>query len=539
MTVLRELVARLGFQIDGQSVKRAEGAVERVKSSLGKLGQVAGLAGLGAGLQKIVTLASDANETSNVLGEVFGPAGAQQVKDWAAAVGQEVGRSQYQLREFTGTLGAMLQPMVGSSAAAQQMSTTLAKLAVDLGSFFNTTDDDALIALRAGIAGETEPLRRFGVVMLDATLQEYARAKGIRKSISAMTVAEKTQLRYGFILEHTTKAQGDAARTAGGYANSMKALKAAVRDIATDMGTTLIPKVERLVKSARDGLRSFQEWARGTKALEATMLVLAGAAVAIGASMLAPFVVPAIAVAALILLVDELLTLFSGGKTVIGEFVDSVFGIGAADEFVRSFAAGVEVLAQAWRDLFSDTSTGEESLGKYVSVLEQIEMAGANAYDAIVRLWNALRDAAGSIPGLGALLGARDLTSSDRTSARGVNAPLMTGQQSAAQNLRERNEAGRRQREQGVYVNRATERGVNGGVEHIGFGQAGPSAVAAVASAVSSPEPSKQVNVQTGATNVTINAPGGNPEAIRRAVQEALAAERRRTGAAVARAGGT
>jgi hypothetical protein len=527
-------------------MRKAEGAVEKLKSSLSKLSQVAALAGVGVGLQKIVKLASDANETSNVLEQVFGATGAKQVKDWAAVVGEEVGRSQFQLREFTGTLGAMLDPMVGNRAAAQEMSTTLAKLAVDLGSFFNATDEEALIALRAGIAGETEPLRRFGVVLLDATLQEFARSKGIHKSVAAMNVAEKTQLRYQFILANTGRAQGDAARTSSSYANAIKRLKAGLRDVGTEMGMAVLPIIERVVNWTSGAIKAFKEWAEGTQVLKATMVVLGIAAAAVGAAMLAPFLLPAAAVLALILLVDELWNLFTGGKSVIGEYIDTLGGLGTVDEFVRNHKAGIDVLAEAWRNLWTTVDAGGDPLANHLNFLQAVEAVGQRLYDTYARLGTAIADFFYNLPVIGgAATGKqRAVTSSERAAGRGMNAPLMTPEQKATQELRERNAAAAADRQATKLefggIGRAKGRGVGAEAEQIGWGKASASAAyGSVSTPIVGPPAPQQVSVQNGPTNLTFNVNGGDLNAVKRVVQDALAASQRRQSAAVPRPGGS
>jgi hypothetical protein len=543
MSVLRELVARLGFEVDSQGFKRAESSVDTLKAGMQKLAQVASLAGLGAGIKKIVDLASDANETANVLEQVFGAAGAAQVKSWSETVANEVGRSQYQLQEFAGRLGAMIAPMVNSKSAAQEMGTTLSQLAVDLGSFFNATDEDALMALRAGISGESEPLKRFGIVMQDATLQEFAHAQGINKKISAMNVAEKTELRYQFILANTVNAQGDAARTSGGYANASKALGAALRDLGTEMGQAVMPKIERAIQFVLGGVRAFRDWARGTHLLESAMWVLGAAAVVVGASLIAPFIIPAVAAAALILLMDEVFTLFSGGKTVIGDYIDTVFGIGATDEFVRNHKAGVELLAEAWRNLWKDADS--EDLQKQIGWFGELELAGERLYNLYARLGTAIADFFYNLPVIGGVASGKQrvLTSSERTTGRGVGAGLMTPEQARQQGLIEKAADIRGERE-GKKAGRALGRAYGAPAEEIQFGRAAPSAVGATPTVSAPIAPAGgagargPVTVNTGAMNLVLNVLGGKPEETRRVVQKAMEAERRKTVAAVAQAGG-
>jgi hypothetical protein len=164
------------------------------------------------------------------------------VRAWAQAAGKEVGRSQHTLEKYAGSLGAFLVPMLkGSREQAAEMSKSLSKLSVDLASFYNLADDDALARLQSGLAGETEAVRKLGVDLSEAGLQEFAHAKGITKKVQAMTMAEKIGLRYEKIFNDTTDKQGDASRTAGGYANTLKRLDETVLDLKVGIGEQLLP----------------------------------------------------------------------------------------------------------------------------------------------------------------------------------------------------------------------------------------------------------------------------------------------------------
>jgi len=591
MTVLREIVARLGFEVDKTGFQAAERGIAQVQTQLaatskklgvvgsaataagsrvasaggrfaatgkaaassragmavaatgasafgGALGKLVAAAGITQTLRSIVQLASDANETGNVLEQVFGAEGAGQVKSWSQAASSNLGRSRFQLQEFAGGLGAMLDPMVQNKGKAQEMSTTLATLAVDLGSFFNATDQDALVALRAGISGESEPLKRFGIVMQDATLQEFAHTQGIRKKISAMNVAEKTDLRYQFILARTKNAQGDAARTSGGFANSSKALKGALRDLGTEMGQKAMPVLERIVAGASKAVELFKDWTKGTHALEIAMGLLGAAAFALGMKMLAPFIVPAAAALALFLIVDELFNLFSGGKSVIGDYIEAVGGLGTVDEMVRNLAAGVDILAESWRNLWAGADTGK--LQEQIGWFGELELAGERMYNLYVRLATAVADFIWNLPGGGAMWGLqRGISSSERAAGQGVNAPLMTPEQARQQGLKEK-AADITAERNATKAGRALGRGVNAPVEEIRYGRASPSAVGAspTVSAPAAPtSTTPPVVVQSGNTTVTINVNGGNPADVRRALLDALAAERRKNNAALARPG--
>jgi hypothetical protein len=427
--IVRELIAMFGIQLDAQSVARADAAYSKVRTTVqgadravaslnsrlgdargGFMGMGPSAGGAAAGVDKLggsltrigdtwdtlqraigagivfegmrrsfgglLGLASDAAENNNVLNEVF-EEGADSVRAWASQMSDQIGRSEYTLRGFAATMGAMLLPMLeGNKEAAAEMSTTISALAVDLSSFFNTAEADALVALRAGLAGESEPLRRYGVVLLDATLQEFALAQGIRKRFKDMNVAEKTALRYQFILANTTKAQGDAMRTADEYANSLRAVQDGFKDLGTRMGERLLPIGKRVLgwlKDAIGGLRSLME---RTHLAEVAMGVLAAAGIALAVALIMPFLPAIIAAAKFVailtligLAVDDVITFFMGGKSAIGEFIDAMFGVGTSAQFVDDVGHSMNALNMMvadsiifWTELYdAAVSFGEDT----------------------------------------------------------------------------------------------------------------------------------------------------------------------------------
>lgn len=357
--IVRELLARFGIKTDKASFTKADQRVEKTKQALSSLAGYFSVTIAAIGFKKVVELASDVNETLNVLQASFG-ANEQSVKDWAKGFGDAAGRSQFAMREMAGELGAILNPLMEQNQdIAAEMSTNLAALAVDLGSFYNATDDEALTALRSGIVGETEPLKKFGVVMLEANLAAYAMEKGITKNIKSMSIAEKTQLRYNFLLDKTKLAQGDAAKTSDGYANATKGLFGGFRDLVTIIGQKFLPVVEWIVRGGRSVVRTMAEWAEKSNIVEAAILVLSAAAIAAAAPVIAawlpvilPFLKIAAVVGAVILVVDDFLTFLEGGDSVIGKFIDSLFGPGSATEAARFLRDGIEMLSNYFKDTF-------------------------------------------------------------------------------------------------------------------------------------------------------------------------------------------
>ena len=246
--IVRELLTRIGYDVDPKAEQRAKNGFTRVRDAAAKLGLALSAGAVAIGFKKTLDAASDVEETMNVITTAFeDQAGA--VLEWARVSGEAAGRSEFAMREYAATVGAIVGPTLGSAEATAALSQDMAQLAVDLGSFFNATDEEALQALRAGLIGSQEPLQRFGVNMSVAALNTFAQSRGIKKQVKDMTAAEKTMLRYRFIMARTTKAQGDAEKTSDGFANQVKRLQGNIRNIAVAIGRELLPGAASLLKS--------------------------------------------------------------------------------------------------------------------------------------------------------------------------------------------------------------------------------------------------------------------------------------------------
>ena len=352
MTVVRELLISFGVELDDNSLKNAEGKAKKTGKKIGDIftSIITGLAikRVGEFLWEVNRLASDVKETMNVIGEVFQESQSDVIA-WSEAFAKAAGRSRFELRDTAGQIGAIVDPMVeGNKAATTEISTNLAALSVDLASFFNTTDKQARVALKSGLVGEMEPLRRFGVVMSVANLEAHALSIGMKKAYAEMSIAERIQLRYNFIMETTANAQGDAARTAGDWANSLKRFQGFLLDLRVTIGQKVQPTFKAFLRQAEKLIRFFDKLIGKTAAVEATLIVLGGAitAFAVKASIaLAPLLIPFLKIGAiigaLILIVEDMIVAFQGGESVIGSLADSLFGPG-------SVAAAVDFLKDLW-----------------------------------------------------------------------------------------------------------------------------------------------------------------------------------------------
>lgn len=223
------------------------GAIVKHQDAIRNAGLVAGGA-LALLAKSSVTAASNLQESMSKIGAVFGEQSTAIVA-WSETSAAAFGQSQQQALEAAGTYGNLFQAFgIGRSQAAE-MSTTLVTLASDLASFNNTSVDEALLALRSGLSGETEPLKRYGATLSDVRLKEEALAMGIYDGTGTLGVAAKAQAAYSLILKDTSMQQGDFIRTADGLANSQKTASAEFENAKSKLGTDLLPVVTAITKA--------------------------------------------------------------------------------------------------------------------------------------------------------------------------------------------------------------------------------------------------------------------------------------------------
>ena len=188
--------------------------------------------------KEALSAASDLEEVQNVVDVTFGD-NASVIENWAKKAGQQFGLTETQAKKFTSTLGAMKSAGLAGAEVAT-MSTDLSGLAADMASFYNLDFDTAFQKIRAGISGETEPLKQLGINMSVANLNAFALQQGLGKTFEQMSQGEQIMLRYQYIMAATSDAQGDFSRTSDGYANSLRMLETNIESIKAALGKQFI-----------------------------------------------------------------------------------------------------------------------------------------------------------------------------------------------------------------------------------------------------------------------------------------------------------
>jgi hypothetical protein len=396
-SVISKTVAKSSKEMErlGRSSRIAE-----QMDSIGNRALIAGTAVTGF-FASTLGAASSLEESLSKTRVVFGE-NSEAVIRWAENSAQAFGQSQQDALEAASTYGNLFQAFGVGRQRAQEMSMTLTQLAADLASFNNTTVEEAVIALRSGLSGETEPLKRFGVAINDVRLKDQALKMGlISTTKGALEPGIKAQAAFALIMHDSALAQGDFARTSDGFANSQRIARAELANVTAQIGSALIPAVTELLKSVAPVIKAFAQWAKDNptlvKVIAAIGVVLLGLGVALKVATAATWlfnaalwanpitwIIAAIialiaAIAALVIYWDEITAWMKANtpqwlQDWIQWQIDAIVYL-------------IEVLSWAWdgiSEFFSNFSQVQSAL--YSAVGD----AFSSAWDAIVSAWDSM-----------------------------------------------------------------------------------------------------------------------------------------------------
>ncbi|MGY3775816.1 phage tail protein [Helcococcus sueciensis] len=231
-----------------------------IKKAFQSMGSYIKRAVIGLGLVKFgkqaLNLASDVEETEAVLELAFGNM-RNYVDDFAKNSIRTHGMSALSAKQTAGDYMLMSKGMGMVDENAAKMSVNVAKLSADMASLKNTSQDMAKTALNGIWTGETEALKKYGVVMTQANLQEYAYTQGIKTKIANMTQQEQVMLRYSYVMNSMSIANGNFIRESQGWAAQTKILGEQWKELLTIIGqglTVVLLPVLRFINKIMSGL---------------------------------------------------------------------------------------------------------------------------------------------------------------------------------------------------------------------------------------------------------------------------------------------
>lgn len=263
-----------GFSNTTKSIKSTRSGFKGLASTIGKFYATYWLVMRAVGkLGGAVDLASQLTEVQNVVDTTFGDM-ASKVDDFTKTSIQDFGMSELTVKQISSrfqalgtSVGITSQQVANGTAVANKalmsqnntlykttdsmadMSLNLTKLAGDMASFYDVDQADVAKSLQSIFTGTIAPLRRYGLDLTQATLSEWAMKNGLDANIKSMTQAEKVLLRYNYVMANTQAAQGDFAKTANTWANSVRVLKQEFQAWGSIIGSVIINALKPFVQA--------------------------------------------------------------------------------------------------------------------------------------------------------------------------------------------------------------------------------------------------------------------------------------------------
>lgn len=247
---------------------KASGAVRGMsamnKGLLVGLGALGGLAVAAKGITSAAKASSDLNEQVSKAGTVFGDS-AGIVMRGAQEMGDAFGYPKAQFIDGASSIGLIAKASGLAQPAAASMGASFSKLAADAASFYNVPLEEALGAIRSGLVGEAEPMRRFGVLLSQAAVDAEALRMGFTKVAGAFSEGAKVQARAALISRGLADAQGDLERTSGSAANQVRSLWGRLENLGADVGTAMQPATDAVLILANSALKVLAEEINASK----------------------------------------------------------------------------------------------------------------------------------------------------------------------------------------------------------------------------------------------------------------------------------
>jgi hypothetical protein len=274
---VEKLITEWGLDTDEfiKGAQKADKELEGLQGQVGKLNSINDT--LGKGLRRVggfmtasvtvpvlaagaamIKAASDAEEIGDKFDIVFKDQ-TEVVRAWAAETSLAVGRSRFDFEKWLAQLQDTFVPLGFARDRAAELSKEVSLLTVDLASMNDMADDEVLNLLTSALVGNHEAVRRFGVTITQATLEQELMRMGIKKSIKDVDSQTKAQARLNLIMAQTEDAQGNAIKTAASFANQSKKLKGEIRDVAVTFGRDLLPVAKDAVSVLSQMARTFSQ----------------------------------------------------------------------------------------------------------------------------------------------------------------------------------------------------------------------------------------------------------------------------------------
>lgn len=184
--------------------------------------------------------AAHLDEAFNKTTQVFGAHGDSVIAT-ANKMADAYGTERQAYLDGTAALGGQLQGVGYAENDAAALSTQLGNLAADAAAFRDVGFEESLGKIRAGLSGEAEPLKAWGITIDDAATKTEGLRLGLVKQGQEMDNAAKVQARLSLIQKGLAKDSGALARESTGTAAQMSEFWGRLSHLMETIGTTTAP----------------------------------------------------------------------------------------------------------------------------------------------------------------------------------------------------------------------------------------------------------------------------------------------------------
>lgn len=383
------------FQQKSQSVSQKLGGMGTKFMKTGAIMTAAVTVPVVAGFKQILSSASDAEELYSKFNTVFGEY-ADEVRGWADEHSNIWGRSSQDLQGYLAGSQSLLVGFGATRDEAQDLSKEIVTLAVDLASFNNLAEADAMKSLQSALMGNHEAAKALDVVINENTLSMAMLDLGYEGSFQSLSELEKINVRYHAVLMQSSDAVGDAERTSDSYANQVRRLQGDIKDMSAELGKHLLPIMTKVVEYFTKVIGKFSEMSPegqkfvliilGIVAAIGPLLIIIGAvmkAIAILGAVFGAISAPVLIVIGVIV---ALIAIFKHLWDTNEEFREGVIAIWeqikeAAEEVWGAILETIEVVGEKITEFWSQH--GEQIMAVLKPIWEQIKLVVETAIKLI------------------------------------------------------------------------------------------------------------------------------------------------------------
>lgn len=400
-------------EFDQDLKKVEEKATSAGRTIAGVFAQVFSAAAFGAGIKKSIDAASNLNETVSKTKVIFDE-DAKAMEKMAETAARSMGMSKRAYLDAASGLKGLLDNMGMASDESTKWSQDMTQLGGDLASFFNTQPADAIYAISAALRGESEPIRRYNVQLSDMAIKQKAVEMGLYSGKGALDMHAKSQAALAVIMEQTTAAQGDFARTADGAANSQRIAAAVAENSAASLGQSFLPVYTRVVQIVTFLTEAFGKL---PGPVQVAVVALIGMLIVVGPLTRLHETISTVTAAISGLSTASKVSLgVIGGLLAVAGVLFSIFSDG--DKKTKDVAGSTDDLAASLKQSTAELLNNADAILKLKEVIDPTTVGMTTLSDAILNAFESKKT--GSAAEITKLLGAMGYTAQDAAGMLGV-----------------------------------------------------------------------------------------------------------------------